>query len=310
MIFALFDGCEVLDFTGPLQAFHEANAHGAQYAVKLCGIKDRIVSAQGATFAELAPLPEAGAGTLVVVPGFLPSATRIPRALVRWLQMTAKRGAEIASVCTGSFVLGDAGLLDGVRCTTHWRRIAELRNRFPRADVAADCLFVVDGPIISSAGITAGIDMALHLIERDYGPQLAAKVAREMVVYMRRNGNESQQSVFTDCRTHLNARVHDVQDYLLANPAKKITLPQLARIAGMSSRNLTRTFREATGMSLGQFRTKVRLELARTLLEETTLPLEAIAGRCGFSDARQLRRSWSSFFRYPPSRVRKLSGGG
>src|SRR4030095_225592 len=120
------------------------------------------------------------------------------------------------------------------------------------------------------------------------------------------NGNESQQSVFTDFRTHLNARVHEVQDYLLANPSKKITLGQLARLTGMSARNLTRSFRGATGMSLGEFRTEARLELARTLLEETTLPLDAVAARCGFADPRQLRRLWSSFFHYPPSRVRNL----
>ena len=149
--------------------------------------------------------------------------------------------------------------------------------------------------------------MTLHLIERDHGPRVAAKVAREMVVYMRRHGTESQQSVFTDRRTHLNARVHDVQDYLLANPAKRVTLTQLARVASMSSRNLTRSFRDATGMSLGQFRAKARLELARTLLEETTLTMEAVAGRCGFADPRQLRRLWSQHFPYPPSRVRRNS---
>ena len=201
-----------------------------------------------------------------------------------------ERGAYVFAHCTAAFVLGEAGLLDGRRCTTHWSRTTELARRFRKARVLDDRLWITDGNITTSAGIASGIDMALALIEQMDGPLVAAEVAREMVVYLRRDGSQQQESVYLDFRTHLHPGVHRVQDWIVRNPARRATLDQLADVAGMSSRSLTRTFRGATGISVHEFTTRVRVELARSLLHDPGLTMEAVAQRCGFATARQLRR--------------------
>ena len=280
----------MLDLAGPLQAFTEAK----RYRVRLCSTRERIRSSQGLTLADLDPLPEVIGQALVVVPGMPYAATlKIERAVTRWLQRASREGAQIASVCTGAFVLGEAGLLDGRRCTTHWSRTGELAARFPRSRVLTDRLFVADGNVITSAGIASGIDMALALIEQLDGPLVAAEVAREMVVYLRRDGSQQQRSVYLDYRMHLDPGVHRVQDRIARNPEERLTIEQLAEVAGMSARNLTRAFRKATGVSIHEFSTRIRLELARTLLHDPGMTVEAVAQRCGFATARQLRRVWA-----------------
>jgi transcriptional regulator GlxA family with amidase domain len=282
---------EILDLAGPLQAFSEANGGSKRYRIRLCATREQIASHQGLTLAGLEPLPEDVAeDALVVVPGMPYAATqRIERSVTRWLANAARAGAHIASVCTGAFALGEAGLLDGKKCTTHWSRTNELARRYPRARVFEDRLYVTDGRITTSAGIASGIDMALAFIEQADGPLVAAEVAREMVVYLRRDGAQEQQSVYLDYRTHLHPGVHRVQDWIVRNPATRTTLDELANVAGMSPRSLTRMFRGATGISVHDFTTRVRVELARTLLHDPGLTMEAVAQRCGLS-ARQLRR--------------------
>jgi transcriptional regulator GlxA family with amidase domain len=277
---------------GPLQALDEANAAGADYRVELAGTAGRVRTAQSLLLAGLAGLPAVGEGDLVIVPGFRLREAPVPASLPRWLAAGAAAGAEVGSVCTGAFVLGEAGLLDGRQCTTHWKRVRELQQRFRRAKVLADRLFVRDGRVVTSAGIASGIDMALALVEEHHGPRLASRVAREMVVYLRRDGAHRQDSVFLSYRTHVSSGVHEVQDYLVAHPEERTTLAALARVGRMSPRTLTRRFRQATGVSVNAFRTAVRLEHARTLRNDPDLTLEAIAERVGYADGRQLRRLW------------------
>lgn len=297
MIFVLLPEVEILDLAGPLQAFHEANAAEQRFAIRTCALTPRLRTDQGLVLADLEPLPEVGEGDLVVVPGMRYRATlRVDRSVIRWLKTSAAAGAHLASICTGAFILGEAGLLDGRRCTTHWARSTELRQRFPRARVVENRLFVSDGPVTTSAGIASGIDMALALIERLHGPLAAAAVAREMVVYIRRDGAHEQESIYLDYRTHLHPGIHRVQDWLTQHPDEKTTLAELAEVAGMSSRNLTRLFRTTTGLSVKEFSTRVRLELARTLLHDPELTVDGIAHRCGFDNARQLRRVWKEAF--------------
>jgi transcriptional regulator GlxA family with amidase domain len=299
---------EILDLAGPLQAFGEANRPTTGYRTSVVSTQPRIHSAQGVWLADLEPLPEVGQGDIVVVPGMPYAATlRIDRAAIRWLKTAAASGAHISSVCTGSFALGEAGLLDGRRCTTHWSRLAYLQQRFPKARVLDNRLFVSDGPVTTSAGIASGIDMALHFIEQAHGPLLAAEVAREMVVYIRRDGAQEQQSIYLDYRTHLHPGVHRVQDFLTSHPDRKAPLGELAGVAGMSPRNLTRVFRQTTGISVKEFATRVRLELARTLLHDPTQTIEAIAQRCGFDSARQLRRLWQEAFATNPAAMREAT---
>ena len=295
MIFVVLPEVEILDLAGPLQALAEANRGRERYRIRVCATRDRVRTSQGVWLADLDPLPGSAAGALVVVPGMPYAATRkIDRVVLRWLRDAANAGAHIASVCTGAFALGEAGLLDGRRCTTHWSRTRDLAERFPRARVLEDRLFVDDGPVTTSAGIASGIDMALMLIEKSDGPLVAAEVAREMVVYLRRDGSQEQRSVYLDYRTHIDPGIHRVQDWIIHRPAERATLEQLAGVAGMSPRSLTRAFRRATGISVHDFATRVRLELARTLLHDPTLTVEAVAHRCGFATARQLRRIFSS----------------
>jgi transcriptional regulator GlxA family with amidase domain len=249
----------------------------------------------------LLPLPRVGPGDRVVVPGYPVAAMRPPARLVRWLREAHAAGAVLCSVCTGTFALGEAGLLDGRRCTTHWRRVPDLRARFPRARVLEERIFVEDDRVVSSAGIATGVDMMLALLERDGGPILAAEVAREMVVYMRRDGAEHQESVYLDFQTHLQPGVHRLQRHLIANPTGRESLRELARLAGMSERHLTRVFKRATGVSIHDYRTRLRLERARVLLRNPTLTLEAIATASGFAGARQLRRAWTAEHGVSPS---------
>jgi transcriptional regulator GlxA family with amidase domain len=287
VIFLVLPEVEILDLAGPLQAFSEVPE---RYRVRLCATRPRIRSHQGVVLAELEPLPEVSASAIVVVPGMPYAATlRVERSAIRWLKNAAGVGAHIASVCTGAFIVGDAGLLGGRRCTTHWSRTAELAQRFPTARVLEDRLYVTDGNVTTSAGIASGIDMALAFIEQTEGPMVAAEVAREMVVYIRRDGAQEQNSVYLDYRTHLHPGVHRVQDFIVQNPRERATLDQLAALAGMSTRSLTRAFRSATGVSVHQFTTRVRTELARTLLHDPGLSAEDVARRAGVS-ARQLRR--------------------
>lgn len=294
VVFALFPGCEVMDVAGPLQAFHEAAAFGVPYEIVHAAATPTVRTAQGLDFGGLVPLPDVGPDDRVIVPGYTLADTRPPAALVAWVRRAAKSGAEVCSVCTGTFVLGEAGLLDGRRCTTHWKRVRELQRRFPRATVVGDRLFVEDGQVTSSAGIASGVDMALALLERDGGPVLASSVAREMVVYMRRDGSHAQESVYLDYQTHLSPGVHVVQQHLVAHPESGERLGELARMAGMSERTLTRAFRLATGISVHAYRERLRLERARDLMRNPTMTMDAIASACGYADARQLRRLWTA----------------
>jgi transcriptional regulator GlxA family with amidase domain len=304
-IFAVFPGCEILDLAGPVQAFHEATALGARYAMSYRAATSSVKTAQGLELSGLEPLCDVGPGVRVVVPGFPLMGVRVPPKLVAWLRTAHRSGAELCSVCTGAFALGEAGALDNRTCTTHWRRVAELQARFPRARVVGDRLFVEDDGVVTSAGIAAGIDMALALIEHDTGPVVAGEVAREMVVYLRRDGAHRQDSVYLDYQTHLSPGIHQVQQHLVANPGARTTLGDLADLAGMSERNLTRVFKRATGISIHDFRERLRVERARDLMRNPTLTLDAVAAACGFSNGRQLRRVWTARYGEPPSAGRR-----
>jgi transcriptional regulator GlxA family with amidase domain len=293
----------LLDLAGPVQALYEANGFGADYRLVFCASKPEVVSAQGLVLGKLAPLPPPRGLDLVLVAGIessrLDSLGATPSA---WLRECHASGVLLASVCSGAFVLARAGLLDGRDCTTHWKALALLQERAPRARVLDDRLFVRDGNVITSAGEASGIDMALSLILEDHGPHVTARVAREMVVYVRRDGEQRQSSVLLEHRTHLRHGVHLVQDWIVANPHERATLAELGRIAAMSPRNLTRAFRQATGISVKAFTHRVKLEVASQLLADPRRSVEDVATRCGFMDARQLRRLWRQAYGTSPGR--------
>jgi transcriptional regulator GlxA family with amidase domain len=296
VLVVLLPDVHLQDMAGPVQVLYEASLLGGAYQLSYCGSEAAVRSAQGLFLADLQPLPEPGQGDLVLLPGT--DSRKLDRLAVPgdWLRAARKAGARIASICTGAFALARAGLLDGLRCTTHWKVVARLAAETPRARVIDNCLFIEDGGVVTSAGVASGIDMALSLVEQDFGPLVAARAAREMVVYLRRNGQEEQRSVYLDHRTHLHPGVHRVQDWLVANPQKKPVLSQLARVAAMSPRHLARVFRQATGITPKRFATKVKVQVARDLLGDPQRSVEAIAASCGFDDARQLRRLWKQSF--------------
>jgi transcriptional regulator GlxA family with amidase domain len=295
---------QILDLAGPAQAFYEASGLGADYQLVTCATTPRVRSAQGICLSDLVPLPILRLGpvsskVVVVVPGLrIHSLARVDPALLAWLRDAHVAGAHILSVCTGAFVLGAAGLLDGRQCTTRWSACKELQRRFPAARVLSDRLFVSDSRVTTSAGTAAGIDQALAVIGSHHGPRLAAATARAMVV------TQQQQSLRLSYRLHVHPGVHRVQDWLAAHAAERFTLEQLAAVAVMSPRHLTRLFRRETGMPVSQYAARLRLELARTLILDTRLTLDGVAARCGFTNARRLRRHWRKVFGSSPSEAR------
>jgi transcriptional regulator GlxA family with amidase domain len=302
VVFTLYPGFEILDLAGPLQVFDEAKKRGLEIEILSCGLSDSAVSEQGLAVSGLAPMPSFGAGDWIFVPGHTVGKVPIPRALVSAVREAARSGALLVSACSGAFILGEAGLLDGKSCTTHWRRIDELRARFPKAKVIGDRLFIEDGNLVTCGGCACGIDLALYLIDREKGPVFTSRIARELIVFMRRDRDHPQTSVYLDYRSHANPGIHAVQDWLVENQAKPAGIDDLARMGGMSVRNFARAFREATGTTPGEYRTLLRLERAMIMLNNPEMTVEAVASVCGFPDARALRRQWKKRYGNPPRR--------
>ncbi|GAB3947090.1 DJ-1/PfpI family protein [Spirosoma harenae] len=299
VVFIVPPHVHVLDLTGPIQVFYEAAEYGAPYRLMYCSFQSPVVSSAGLGFGAVMPFDEVQTqpGDYIFLPGMdmdyvRSAAFKKEERFFEWLRQQHSNGVFICSVCTGAFLVAQAGLLDGRKCTTHWKRIEELRATYPHLVAQYDKLFVKDGGVYTSAGITAGIDLALAILEEQQGPLFATKIARELVVYFRRGGEHSQQSVYLDYRNHMNVAIHQMQDWLIANLEAKATLQELAEIANMSPRNLTRTFRKETGTTIHNYTTRLRLELAQTLRHNPGMTMEAIAARCGFQNARQLRRIW------------------
>jgi transcriptional regulator GlxA family with amidase domain len=313
VIFLVLPGVNMLDLAGPMQVFHVAATLGAGYTLRFWSLEPNVVSAQGMPIGPLEPLGPVDSTDLVVIAGlnlqpYASGAMTLHPAIPIWLDAAYRQGAHLAAVCTGAFVLGEIGLLDGRRCTTHWSSVDQLQLRYPAAKVLDDVLYMHDGRITTSAGIATGIDMALSLVEQAYGPALTAQVARALVVYLRRDSAHSQSSVYLQYRSHLHPGVHRAQDYLIAHMAEALTLDEIAAAAQMSVRSLARNFRVAIGLSPIEYQHQLRLELAATLLHNPDLTIEDVAQKIGFADSRHFRRLWSRRFGAPPSAYREKKG--
>lgn len=300
-----------LDLFGPVQVFYEACELGFPVTIDFAAYNGETPSAQGIKLSGMHALDKVNATAydLVVVPGldfrFIQSAdfSKIIHPYSQWLR-SAKDQLTIASICSGVFLLAEANLLHQKECTTHWKCLDYLRNRYTSITVLDNRLFVNADNLYTSAGMASGIDMSLYMLEEWFGPIAAAKVAREMVIYLRRDGKQAQQSIYLDFRTHLNEGIHRVQDHLMYNPEHKNTLDELSDIANMSARNLTRVFRQATGISIQEYKTRLRIELAENLMRNPSYTIATIAEKCGFENERQLRRIWKSNFGLSPSQQR------
>ncbi|MBI2382199.1 MAG: helix-turn-helix domain-containing protein [Gammaproteobacteria bacterium] len=304
--FLMLPGLLPLDWAGPWQAFLAANEAGARFRLQAIGAAPAVALKAGLSLSGFAPLPERlPANALLLIPGVHGWRSVLDTAecarVLAWLPLVLGPSHTLATVCAGAMIAAQAGLLAGRRCTTHHELTEELAALEPRALVQEGRIFVADGPLYTSAGITAGIDLALHLIGEWGGPGMAMAVARELVVYLRRGGEDPQLSPWLEHRNHLQARIHRVQDRIAREPGRHFSLEELAGTAHVSVRHLTRLFRAATGISLLDYQTGLRLAHARRLLAETRHNLERIAELSGFGSARQLRRQWLARFGTLPS---------
>jgi transcriptional regulator GlxA family with amidase domain len=293
LVFLLVPQVHLLDLAGPAQVFSTAADLGYSYELSYVAEQPDVLTAQGVSLQARVDWPDLGPDDLIVVPGWrAPTLARsgpLSESSMRRLSDHHASGGTVASVCAGAEVLGRAGLLDGRRCTTHHDVQDELAKRFPRATVVRDVLYVVDGRVLTSAGIASGVDLALHLITTRHGPGAAAKIAREMVVYARRNGDEPQVSAMLRYRSHLSDTVHQAQDLIDSRFTERMPLAYLAAMSGVSQRTLTRLFAQATGMTPLRYQQLLRAERAEHLIGHGAT-VQSAARAAGFEDARMLRR--------------------
>ncbi|MER0247308.1 DJ-1/PfpI family protein [Streptomyces sp. HSW2009] len=294
VVFVLLPGVHLLEVAGPAQVFASASTHGQPYQLSYVAEQEQVPSAQGLPLTARVSWPPLGPGDLVLVPGWQAATLRdgpgFGADTLERLRAHHAAGGTGASGCAGAEALGRAGLLHGRRCTTHHAHQDELALRYPDATVVRDVLFTADDRVVTSAGIASGIDLTLHLLAVRHGPALAAQVARDMVVYARRNGHEPQTSAMLRYRSHLDDTVHRVQDLIDTRFAEPLTLAHLAAQAGVSPRTLTRLFGRATGgLTPLRYQQTLRVEHATHLIDHGAT-VESAARDVGFEDARMLRR--------------------
>lgn len=291
-----FSSVQLLDVAGPMQVFSSANERAAEqgrsplYEMRVVAPEPQVGATAGLVFSASAlPPPEAAVDTLIVAGGQGVRRAAEDPLLVDWLGGHARAARRVASVCTGAFLLGAAGLLDGRRAVTHWEFCSELQRRHPRAEIDPDPIFIHDRDVWTSAGVTAGIDLALALVEEDHGRALALAVARHLVVFLKRPGGQAQ---FSEALTLQSSddRFAALHAWIASHLEAPLTAARLAAEVGMSERSFSRRYREATGVTPGRAIERLRVEAARQLLTETALPLKRIAARCGFGTEETMRR--------------------
>jgi transcriptional regulator GlxA family with amidase domain len=299
---------QALDIAGPIDVFASANERVAPgYGVELVTRGGGAIRCSSGLMVAAGPLPQpAPLDTLIVVGGEdMPAAARVERGLADWIAATAVQAQRTVSVCTGAFLLAAAGLLDGRRATTHWTRCEDLARMFPRVQVEPDRIFVRDGAIGTSAGVTAGIDLTLALVEEDFGREIALDVARAMVVYLKRPGGQSQFSAQIAGQLAARQPLRELQAWIADHLDEDLSVPALAHRAYMSERNFARAFRRETGLTPAAYVEALRVESARTALQESRAPTETIARGCGFGSAEVMRRAFQRRLGIPPTVYRE-----
>lgn len=306
--FVIFDGFELLDLAGPFEVFHQAGRRSASYACEVVSREaGRVRSDSGlcvhAGFGVRDRDPR-GIDTLVVVGGHGVDTARDDPALVGWVAAAGAAARRVTSVCSGVFLLAAAGLVTGRRVTSHWSRAAQLRREHPELVVDCDPIFIKDGRLWTSAGVTAGMDLALALVDDDLGRDVALAVARELVLYLRRPGSQSQFSVPLWSPQPSTDPIRAVVSAIQADPGGRHTIGDLASHARLSGRQLQRRFADEVGISPGGYVERVRVEAARRALAECADPVDLIARRCGFGTSETLRRVFRKHLGVSPSDYR------
>lgn len=301
-------GVQSLDVVGPAEIFWEAARRlgdPSAYQVQIMGTSDEPICGTGAvrflpdrTIHE----PDEPIDTLLVAGD--PSFQALDPAIIEWLARRAPTSRRYGSICTGVFLLAEAGLLKGKRVTTHWECADKLRNDYPGLTVDPDRIFIRDGQLSTAAGVTSGIDLALALVEEDHGRDIALIVARYMVVFLKRPGGQSQFSTYLTAQIAKNGPIQSLTDYILSHLRSDLSVEALASRANMSTRNFSRVFLRDIGVTPADFVEAARLDGARRLLQDSSMPLQRIADRCGFADLHSMRRVFRRNLRVGPTEYR------
>jgi transcriptional regulator GlxA family with amidase domain len=302
VLIPIFDGVQSLDVTGPLEAFTISGG----YEIRTASLGGGAVrTSSGLRITPDADLREVtGPMDLLLVPGGVGARRRDPE-LVDWIRENAPRANRVASVCTGAVLLAAAGLLDGRRVTTHWSYCRQLAEEYPAVTVDPDPIFVMDGNVATSAGVTAGIDLALALVEDDLGREVALNTARRMVVFLRRPGSQSQFSTQLAAQVADRRPLRDVQQWIAEHPAGDLTVENLADKASLSPRQFARAFTAEVGMTPGRYVDRTRLETARRHLEDTAAGVEETARACGYGTPEAMRRAFVRALGVSPAEYRR-----
>ncbi len=316
VVIVVFPGVQALDFVGPQEVFAAAQKLIERTGRTEPSYRITVASIDGAPIAtssglEIVPntsLADAPSkiDTLIVPGGAGSAGASADEALLDWIKATAaKRARRVTSVCTGAFVLAAAGLLDGRRATTHWASAAKLAERYPAVEVDPEAIYVHDGPIWTSAGVTAGIDLALALVEEDLDREAALTIARHLVLFLRRPGNQSQFSATLSAQEPEREPLREVQRYVVENVSENLTIEAMAERAHMSPRNFARAFAAETGITPGRYVERVRLEAARRELEDSSRPIATVAASCGFGTPETMRRVFLRALNVAPAEYRR-----
>jgi transcriptional regulator GlxA family with amidase domain len=306
--FIVLPGFQVMS-VGALCVFEFANKEvgEAVYDVHLLSETGGSIRSSIGISVATEPFDDTNFGTLIVGgSAFIGSLTP---GVIKFMRQALRRCRRVAATCTGAFVLAEAGLLDGRRATTHWNRARELQARFPQVKVEADRIFIIDGSVWTSAGMTAGIDLVLAMVEQDLGADVARAVARQLVVYHRRAGGQSQFSALLDLEPKSD-RIQSALAYAKRNLDKPMTVGQLAAAAHLSPRQFSRAFRAETGQSPAKAVENLRVEAARLLMEQSRHPIDVIAQQTGFADRDRMRRAFLRTFGQPPQVIRRNARAG
>ncbi|AKZ64458.1 AraC family transcriptional regulator [Herbaspirillum hiltneri N3] len=306
----VFDGVQALDVAGPLDVFSEANLllpARDHYQITLVGERpDSVMCSSGMEFRVHVDYPNfhADSDLLLVAGGPRVPEYRPDAAFMNWLNERVRGAAKFGAVCNGVFLLGHAGLLAGREVTTHWDHAERLSRQFPELNVRPDKIFVRDGNLFTCGGVTAGIDLCLALVAEDWGHELAVKVAKRLIVYIRREGGQSQYSPYLAVGPGEDSLVAKVLKYVTDHISDALTIEEIADAVGVSRRTFSRAFAKHANVTPSVFVEQVRIDFARKLLEETDVPLKTVAFRCGFSNATQMRMIFSRQLNTTPKAYR------
>jgi transcriptional regulator GlxA family with amidase domain len=303
----IFPDFQLLDAAGPISAFEIADrmAPGAYRLTVLAADAGQVASSSGVAFTAQ-PLDDAPYDTLLVAGGNGSRAFEALGPTIDWLRLRARQVRRVASVCSGAYLLAEAGLLDGKRATTHWSRSDHFARRYPQVRLDPDRIFVREGEVWTSAGITAGIDLALALIEDDLGIDIARRTAQQLVVHQRRPGGQSQFSALLDMGGP-NGRFAKLMDWMRERLAEPLNVERLADQAAMSPRHFARAFAAETGVTPAKAVERLRLEAARVRVESGHEPIDRVAEAAGFGDPERMRRAFLRAFGQPPQALRRAA---